>query len=189
MYSMSNENENLLIVLSQKGDIESFEKLIEKYQKEIYNLALFKTQNPTLAEEIAQETIIRIYKNIHKFKFKSSFYTWVYRITYNILKDLTKKFKPLGDLSIEDNASVHLSDTKISIEEEIYHLEKAKNIRYLISKIPHKFQFVLILADIEGKSYQEIAEILKIRVGTVKSRLFRARNILKKLIEKENFEL
>ncbi|MCS7231933.1 MAG: sigma-70 family RNA polymerase sigma factor [Elusimicrobiota bacterium] len=180
-------NENLLILLAQKGDIEAFEKLIQKYQKEIYNLALFKTQNATLAEEIAQETIIRIYKNINKFKFKSSFYTWVYRITYNTLNDLVKKFKPFEEIPLDESVgSVSFNN---ELENEFHKLELSEKIRYLITKIPHKFQFVLILADIEGKNYQEIAEILKIRIGTVKSRLFRARKILKELIIKEKIEL
>ncbi|MEN3013116.1 MAG: sigma-70 family RNA polymerase sigma factor [Endomicrobiia bacterium] len=187
---MDISDEKLLVALAQKGDIKAFEKLIEKYQKEIYNLALFKTQNPTLAEEITQETIIRIYRNIHKFKFKSSFSTWMYRITYNILKDIVKKFKPLAEISIEDETSgCFFKADDEDVEEKINKLEKSKKIRQLISKIPHKFQFVLILYDIEGKTYQEIAEILKIRIGTVKSRLFRARKILKDLIIKEKLEL
>ncbi|MCX7956329.1 MAG: sigma-70 family RNA polymerase sigma factor [Endomicrobia bacterium] len=178
-------NEEQLIRLAQDNNLDAFETLIEKYQKEIYNIALFKTQNISLAEEIAQETIIRIYKNIKKFKFKSSFYTWIYRITYNIMKDIIKKFKPIGEFSTEEM----IISEREEIDEELHKVEVYNKIKQLISKIPHKFQFVLILADIEGKTYQEIAEILKVGIGTVKSRLFRAREMLKRLVEQERIDM
>ncbi len=185
---MNSNEEKTLITLAQNGNIEAFEKLMEKYQKQIYNLALFKTQDTYLAEEIAQETIIRIYKNIKKFKFKSSFYTWIYRITYNILNDLTKKFKDISDFSIDDPSIAETSQVD-STEQELHQQQLSEKLRYLISKIPHKFQFVLILSDIENKNYQEIAEILGVSIGTVKSRLFRARKMLKDLIIKEKIQI
>lgn len=185
---MNSKDEKSLIVLAQNGNIEAFEKLIEEYQKQIYNLALFKTQDTYLAEEITQETIIKIYRNIRKFKFKSSFYTWIYRITYNILNDLTKKFKQTADLSIDDIQIEDHHDPD-NIDKELQQKELSEKLRYLISKIPHKFQFVLILSDIENKSYQEIAEILGVSIGTVKSRLFRARKFLKDIIIKERIQL
>ncbi|MCX7911165.1 MAG: hypothetical protein N2505_06275, partial [Endomicrobia bacterium] len=91
----------------------------------------FKTQNATLAEEIAQETIIRIYKNINKFKFKSSFYTWVYRITYNTLNDLVKKFKPFEEIPLDESVgSVSFNN---ELENEFHKLELSEKIRYLIT--------------------------------------------------------
>ncbi len=188
MNSKNSKDDKNLIILAQSGNVEAFEKLIEEYQKQIYNLALFKTQDTYLAEEITQETLIRIYRNIKKFKFKSSFYTWIYRITYNILNDLTKKFKQTDDISIDDIQIEDRHDSE-NIYKELQQKELSEKLRHLISKIPHKFQFVLILSDIENKSYQEIAEILGVNIGTVKSRLFRARKFLKELIIKEGIQL
>lgn len=178
------DQERELILRAKQGDVFSFELLIKNYQHKIYNLALYKTNDPYLAEDIAQEVILKIYQKITQFNFKGSFQNWVYRITYNTINDLTKKFKQY--ISLDDNettVSLHqdISTSDTDLQDQLF-VEKLKS---LIKKLPHKFQFVLILYEIEGKNYQEIAEILNITEGTVKSRLHRARKKLKKLAEKE----
>ncbi len=177
------QDEKELILRAQKGDTYAFELLIKAYQHKIYNLALYKTNDSHLAEDIAQEVILKIYKKISKFNFKGNFQNWIYRITYNTINDIAKKFNkyyPLEDYA-DNIVSYEHSTFEQNIEEQMF----LNNLKSLIKKIPHKFQFVLILYEIEGKQYHEIAEILNVSEGTVKSRLHRARKILKKLAEKE----
>lgn len=176
-------DENELILNAQKGDIYAFEQLIKSYQQKIYNFALYKTKDIHIAEDVAQEVILRIFKKIRQYKFKGSFEGWMYRLTYNIITDVLKKFKHF--LSLDDFETTLSSEEHISTEKNIQNEFYQEKLKFLINKIPHKFQFVLILFHIEEKSYQEIAEILQISEGTVKSRLFRARKILKKLLKKE----
>lgn len=179
--------EKELILRAQKGDISAFELLIKDYQNKIYNLALYKTNDLHLAEDIAQEVILKIYKKISQFNFKGAFQNWVYRITYNTINDIVKKFKQY--ILLEENEQNTLLD-KHTIspeypEQDLQDKISSEKLKSLIRKLPHKFQFVLLLYEIEGKQYHEIAEILKVSEGTVKSRLYRARKKLKKLAEKE----
>ncbi len=185
------ETEITLIKLSQQGDITSFEKLISLYQQQIFNIAYYKTDDRHLAEDVSQEVIIRIFKKIKTFKFKCSFSSWVYRVTCNIINDIIKKLKPSFEISvedIEDTKEDEYSETQ-KVVEEIDRDIKIQKLRKLISKIPHKFQVVLILYEFEGKKYEEIAEILNKNVNTIKTRLYRARQILKNLILNEGRDI
>ena len=183
------DKEEQLIISSQQGDILSFERLISIYQQKIFNIAYFKIQNSALAEDITQEVIVRIFKKIKSFKFKSSFSSWVYRITCNIINDVVKKFKNISEMSIDEVENLGYDDEFKKVENSLEEDIKSEKIKMLISKIPHKFQIVLILYEVEGKTYEEIAEILNKNINTVKTRLYRARRILKDLILKEAEEI
>ncbi len=185
---MNDNNEIKNIKLSQQGDISAFEELIYSYQQKIFNIAYYKTQDQNLSEDVTQEVIIRIFKKIRTFKFQSSFSSWVYRITCNIINDVIKKLKPSFEISIEDVRESEYSEIQ-NLNEELDKEIKAEKLRKLISKIPHKFQIVLILYEFEGKTYEEISEIIGKNINTVKTRLYRARQILKNLILKEAKEI
>ncbi|MCS7230706.1 MAG: RNA polymerase sigma factor [Elusimicrobiota bacterium] len=176
--------EKQLILLAQQGNIEAFEELIKKYKNDIFNLAFLKVLDINTAEDIAQETIIRIFQKIDTFDFKGSFSSWVYKITYNTILKLSQKLSA-ENVSIEDKEIKDVDEVK-KIEENITHQQIISKLVKIISKLPEELQIVLILHDIQGKKYQEIAEILDINIGTVKSRLFNARKTLKQLCEKEN---
>lgn len=180
-------DENELIKLAQKGDINAFEELINKFKNEIYNFAYLKTQEMTMAEDIAQETIITIYKKIKTYNFKGKFSSWVYKIAYNTLKKLTEKLKPQNTPTTEELENLNLPDKEEikNLEKEITQNQIVEKIKKVITKLSPEHQEVLILHDIQGKKYEEIAEILDISLGTVKSRLFNARKALKELCEKE----
>jgi len=184
---MSEDKEKELIIAAQKGDITAFEQLISLYQQKIFNIAYFKVQDPHLAEDVSQEVIIKIFKKIKTFKFQSTFSYWVYRITCNVIVDVVKKLKPVSEVLIEDIEKNESYNEELN--EEIDKKMKSEKLRKLISKIPHKFQIVLILYEFEGKTYEEIAKILGKNINTIKTRLYRARQILKNLILKEGREL
>lgn len=180
-------NEQELIEKSQAGDIEAFGELISIYEKKIYNLAYRISGNSEDAFDISQETFIKIFKNIQKFKGESSFSTWIYRIATNMAYDFLKyEAKPKRSLDDEENP-IEILDKSISPEQSVEADERLKTVKLALGKISLEFRQVIVLRDIEGYSYEEIAQILNIELGTVKSRISRARNNLKKILNSWNF--
>jgi RNA polymerase sigma-70 factor (ECF subfamily) len=176
-----NMEERLLIQRCAERDSTAFETLILKYENKIYNLCYYVLKNKDDALDAAQEVSIKIYKSINKFKGESKFSTWIYRITYNTCLDYIKKRK--DELSFEE-----VLTTESGIESKTENIIEARELKFelkrCILKLSNDFRTVIILRDIEGLSYQEIAEILNIEVGTVKSRLNRAREALKNVLIK-----
>lgn len=168
--------ERRLIIGSMERDEEAFEKLILSYEGKIYNMCFYLLKNKEDAMDASQEVCIKIYKSIDKFKGESKFSTWIYRITYNTCIDFIKKRK--NELSYDEviDTDTHRDDR---IEDIIESKELKYEIKRCIMKLSEDFRTIVIFRDIEGLSYQEIAEILNIEVGTVKSRLNRAREALR----------
>lgn len=169
--------ERRLIIGSMERDEEAFEKLIQNYEGKIYNMCFYLLKNKEDAMDATQDVCIKIYKSIDKFKGDSKFSTWIYRITYNTCIDFIKKRK--NELSYDeviDNDDTH-RDSRI--EDIIESKELKLEIKRCIMKLSDDFRTIVIFRDIEGLSYQEISEILNIEVGTVKSRLNRAREALR----------
>ncbi|MFQ5721196.1 MAG: RNA polymerase sigma factor [Candidatus Aminicenantales bacterium] len=174
-----------LVQLSQRGNEEAFSQLVKKYQKKVFNLALALTQNKDIADDLAQEAFIKAYFGLPKFKFKSEFSTWLYRIALNVIKDYIRKKERLDRIPQElIQASPFLKEDEITIREKEKADEmKRRIIHHFIDQLPEKHQIILSLRDIHGFSYQDISKILKISPGTVDSRLFRARKKLRQKIE------
>ncbi|QCX32510.1 sigma-70 family RNA polymerase sigma factor [Caloramator sp. E03] len=168
--------ERELIYRCQQNDIEAFETLILSYEKKIYNLCYYMLKNMEDAKDASQEVSLKIYRSIQKFKGESKFSTWVYRITYNTCMDYIKRRKE--ELSFEDilNSEGHIES---KVENVIENRELQHDIKNCILRLSNDFRTIIILRDISGLSYQEIADVLGIEVGTVKSRLNRARESLR----------
>lgn len=185
---MSN-NEQLLLERSKAGDIAAFEKLIEVYQKKIFNLAYRMVGNHDDAADLAQEALIRIFKSIANFKEQSSFSTWVYRITTNVCLDEIRKKKNRRVLSLDEE--IHVEDGEMQrqimsddpLPDEVVEREELRSIvNGAIGSLPEEQRLVISLRDIQGLSYDEIAEVLDCPTGTVKSRINRARQALKNVL-------
>ena len=176
------------------GDREAFNVLVERYQSKIINMAYTMLSSREDSYDAAQEVFIRVYRNIEKFKGGSSFSTWIYRITSNTCTDmLRKRVRRISAVSItesddDDRAPLELKDTSPTPEETVEKNEVQKAVRAALAELPYEHRQIIALYDIEGLSYQEISEIIKCPVGTVKSRLSRARNFLKKILS-QNREL
>lgn len=177
--------EKELVKLSQEGNEEAFAMLVKKYKKKVFNLALSLTKNEDVADDLGQEAFIRAYFGLPKFKFKSEFGTWLYRITINVIKDHLRKMKRISKLPIQDlKENPFLQEDAVERREQEKVKEmKRKFVHNFIKALPEKYQIILSLRDIHGLSYEEIAKILKISPGTVDSRLHRARKMLRKKIE------
>jgi RNA polymerase sigma-70 factor (ECF subfamily) len=185
-------SETEIIELCKKGDRDAFNTLVEKYQTQVINIAYSMLSNREDALDAAQEVFVKIYKNIGGFKGKSSLSTWIYRIVSNVCNDiLRKRRKNTNVISIstsaqedDENKDFDITDTNPTPEELLELSEQQRVVRMAISELSDEYREIVTLCDIEQLSYDEISQILKCPVGTVKSRLNRARSALKKKLIK-----
>lgn len=186
-------NETELIALCKKGDRQAFNELVLIHQSRIMNIAFGMLSNTDDAADAAQEVFIKVFRNIGGFKEQSSFSTWIYRITVNVCNDILRKNNRHKTVSLnmhfdDEEHEFDIKDTSMTPDELVHTAELQNEIRYAISKLKPEYKAVITLYDIEGLPYDKISEILKIPMGTVKSRLSRARTALKKeLTKKRNF--
>lgn len=185
------EEEAFLIEKAKSGDICAFEELILCHEKIVYNIALRTLANAEDAKDISQEVWIKVYKSIQKFDGKSSFSTWVYRITMNTCIDQMRKKKGKETESLEEELEAQdnkmkkqFSDIAPSPEEQCLKKETADEILDALNELSQEHKTMITLRDLEGFSYTEITEITGFSLGTVKSRLSRARGQLKNLLLK-----
>ncbi len=181
-------DEEKLVERACNGDVEAFEQLIEPYHSMVYNLAFHYLKEYHDASEAAQEAFLRAFKAVKTFKKNSTIKTWLYRITINTCLDTIKKKKNEKRLIYineakdgSDGSEIELQIPSSDLKPDQILEQKAiqKVIRDEISKLPKDSKTILILRDFNDLSYEEIAKILNISLGTVKSRLSRARNSLK----------
>ncbi len=186
------DNELWLIEQSRKGNIEAFEELIKEHKKSAYRIALKVLRNVEDAEDISQEALIKVFKNIQNFNMQSTFKVWMYRIVVNSCLDFKRK-KTIDAYSLDETIKF---DGNNEVKKEIVDntnnpdvmIEKnfdSEMVNDAVNKLDDDFKTIIILRDIKGFSYQEISQILSCNLGTVKSRLSRARKNLKQIIEEE----
>lgn len=180
----------LLIQKAQKGDTNAFGTLVASYEKFIFNVACKMFSNSEDASDIAQEALIKAYKNIDKFDFNSSFSTWLYRITVNACIDEMRRRKGRESISIdaedeEGGLTVQIEDTSLGAEERVIQNETVSEVRAAIDKLSEEHKTVIILRDLQDMTYEQVAQTLDLSIGTVKSRLARARKSLKDIILKD----
>lgn len=183
-------DEKELIRQAKNGDLKAYEQIIGLYEKKVFSTIYYMVKNDNDVEDIAQEVFIKIYRNLNNFKEESSLYTWIYRITINVCIDELKKRKKVVylDEKIETKdgeIEFQVSDTGKSLHE----LTEEKDLREILLKCVRKLsedqRTMIILRDIKGFTYMEIAEMTKMNLGTVKSKINRARSALKQLLEED----
>ncbi|MDT3696417.1 MAG: sigma-70 family RNA polymerase sigma factor [Ignavibacterium sp.] len=165
------------------GDDSAFNELVKRHKEKVRNIIYLTLSNTDAIDDIAQEVFITVFKNLKSFRFESQFTTWLYRITINKCKDHLRKtkirkiFLPLKD------------DEEYNVLGSINENTDVKQIvRNAIASLPDKLRLPIMLKDLEGFSYQEIADTMNCEIGTIKSRIFRGRETLKNIlkpIEKE----
>lgn len=174
----------------QAGDRAAFEALVGRYQSKVYRLAVGLTHNDHDAEEILQEVFLKVYQNLAEFERKSAFSSWLYRIALNAtyMKLRERKGKTLVPLDsatgqIEEASMEANHDWSDRPDDQLHTSEAMAIIEQAVEKLPDEFKSVLILRDIEGFSNEEAGEILDLTVPAVKSRLHRARLILRQRLD------
>lgn len=192
---MEKINENNLLQKAQSGDIGAFEELMSVYYSKVYNICYRLLNNTEDAYEQAQETFIKAFKYIKDFKGNCAISTWLYRIATNVCLDFIRKNKKKKTVSIEQSTfeDLQLKDSLVSNipgpEKVAETNAQRKAIKEAMDKMNEKNRLIIILRDFMGLSYDEISETMKIPVGTVKSRISRARKELRELLCKDKEHL
>lgn len=178
-----------LVSFCKKGDVDAFEVLVKKHQRRMLNIAYRMIGNYEEACEIVQDAFVSAYRNLKGFKGKSKFSTWLYTIVMNLSKNRLKQLKtqlhrekfsidnPI--LTNDGQIKVQPASSEPSALEKIENRDVQQKVQGCINSLNDEFREVLILRDIQGFSYGEISDLLKAPEGTIKSRLFRAREAIK----------
>ena len=183
-----------LVRQCQRGEREAMSFLIAKYQDRVYSTILKICQNRDDAAELTQDTFVKVLENITTFRKESSFYTWLFRVAVNLTLNYCQRRFKLSPVSLDaENERLEKGKAKLAAlladpkgsdpAAAAQQKELAQLVVNAIGQLGQDFRVVLVLRDIEQMSYAEIAEVLQIEIGTVKSRLSRARTLLRELLE------
>ncbi len=177
--------EKRLTERAKRGDRDAFAELVEIYKDKIYQLAFRMVGNRQEAEDIAQETFLRVYANLHTYDESYKFSTWIYRIATNLCIDRGRKKRPDFSLDeeVEGNEGLdwysRLPSKEQTPEEQVVTQELQDTVQEAISKLSPKYRSIIILRYIEDLSLQEISDVLKLPVTTIKTRIHRGREALR----------
>ena len=184
----SNKNIDLnLVKRAKKGDYQAFDLLVIKYQTRLISTAFKFVKDMQIAEDIVQESLIKSYKSLHSFREDSSFYTWVYRITVNTAKNFLVTKKRRGELlqaEIGKEGAIEIEQFSLDSPEALLMRSQLKHlIENCLNQLSEETKTAITLREFDGLSYEEISKIVNCPVGTIRSRIFRGREILDKEIE------
>ncbi|HSQ34914.1 MAG TPA: sigma-70 family RNA polymerase sigma factor [Candidatus Binatia bacterium] len=187
---MELDEDQILIKKALKGDKRAFEALMRKYEKKIFSFVLRMVRNEETAIDLTQDFFIKVFTVLDKYNFEYKFSTWAYRICYNQVIDHIRKnqsqVRSLDDDSVSakdmlDSENVSRSDGFQNLSQE----ETRVYIWQMVENIPAKFRELILMRYIQELKYEEIAQITELPVGTIKNRIFKAKEILKKEMEKD----
>lgn len=188
---MRDQREQEWIARAKAGDMQAFEALILQHEKIVYNVALRMMNHSEDAKDISQEVFLKAYKSIGQFDERAMFSTWLYRITTNTCIDELRRRKGKQSFSLEEemeneegSMQRQIADEGETPEESLLRAERGDELKKALAQLTEEHRMAVILRDIRGLSYEEIAEIMGLPMGTVKSRISRARNQLKQEILK-----
>ena len=181
---MTREQEAQIVRRVLEGDVNAFEDLVTEHEKGVYAIAQRMTGNAEDAADMTQETFIKAYNSLSSFRGDSKFSVWLYRIATNVCLDFlrSRSRKPTVSLSVEDDdgeeTQMDIADESQSPEQLLERGLTRDAVRRGLKSLSPEYRQILLLREIQGLSYEEIAEALVLEVGTVKSRIFRARKRL-----------
>ena len=175
-----------ILARARRGELDAFEELVRQYEKRVYAVALRSSGSPEDAADITQEVFLRAWRSIESFRGDSGFSTWLFRITMNLCVDHArhKNAQPQTQPLVvgEEDAERPISDTAPTPEEHLENSELGRELAAALDEVSEEHRRIVLLRDVSGLSYTEIAEVLEISEGTVKSRLSRARIALRTIL-------
>ena len=186
MNNNSNDIDSVLIEKVKKGNKGAFNFLVNKYYPRVYASLFSFTKSKEDSEDLAQQTFIKAWQQIESFRGDSAFFTWIYRIAINLAKNFVVSSnykKQKVNTSIED-AAIEITSYE-NIESVLSHNQSMKEIKDFIKTMPESLKTAFTLRESEGKSYEEISIITSTPIGTVRSRIFRARESIIEFMKKE----
>lgn len=189
MKTNSNDNDSVLIERVKNGDKGAFNFLVNKYYPRVYASLFSYTKSKEDSEDLAQQTFLKVWQQIESFRGDSAFFTWIYRIAINLAKN---HFVSSASKKQKLNTSIEQAEIEISsyenIEQVLMHDQSMIQIKEFINNMPESLKTAFTLRESEGKSYEEISLITETPIGTVRSRIFRARESIIDYMQKEIIE-
>jgi len=186
MKNNSNDIDSVLIEKVKKGNKGAFDFLVNKYYPRVYASLFSFTKSKEDSEDLAQQTFIKVWQQIESFRGDSAFFTWIYRIAINLAKNFVVSSsykKQKANTSIQD-AAIEITSYE-NIESVLTHNQSMQEIKDFIKTMPESLKTAFTLRESEGKSYEEISIITNTPIGTVRSRIFRARESIIEFMQKE----
>jgi len=177
----TDQDEAELVSASQAGDQDAFAQLVQHHQRRVFNLVFRMLQNYEEANEITQETFLAAWQGLSSFRGDARFSTWLYRIAYNCsLKQLEQRKRDNArQLAMQEEHTLQHGNGAEPLDFELDAYDDLALVREHLSMLPAKYRIVLVLRHLQEMTYEEMAEILTVPIGTIKTHLFRARNLLK----------
>ena len=181
------EEDSLLIQRAQKGDTGAFNFLMTKYYPRVYASLFTFTKSKEDSEDLSQQTFIKVWKKINSFRGDSAFFTWVYRIAINLAKNhvVSSNYKK-DKINISADAIEMDFASHANPETDLMHTQSLNNVRSFINGLPESLRTAFTLRESDGLSYEEISLITDTPIGTVRSRIFRARESVLEFISQES---
>jgi RNA polymerase sigma-70 factor, ECF subfamily len=182
-----------LVQRVRTGDQRAFKTLVERYQKKVFSVAVGMLKDREEARDVSQEAFVKVYKYLDHFKGDASFYTWLYRITVNVCIDVLRRKGSRGNEQVEFDESVKMDIAEANLgslgtrlgtnpQKSALRKELAERITAAVNQLPEAHRKILLLREVEGMSYEDLARTLEIPKGTVMSRLFHARLKMQKIL-------
>ncbi len=183
--TLAEQDDPQLVTASKKGDQDAFAQLVQRYQRRVFNLVYRMLQQYEEANEITQETFLAAWQGLPAFRGDARFPTWLYRIAYNCsLKQLEQRKRDQAlQVALQAEQALESANSEKRTDAELDAHDRQALIQEHLSQLPAKYRIVLILRHLQDKTYEEISEILTMPIGTIKTHLFRARNLLKERLQ------
>lgn len=183
-----NQIDQALVAAARSGDRQAFGKLVERYQRRVYALAFGIVRNRDDAWDVAQEAFVKAYRNLDRYEGTAAFFTWLYRITYNLSIDVLREKGRRDQVALEENQNVEDAlrrDGRPTDHPDDMATRKELQgvLQTAMNRLTEKHRAIIVLREVEGLSYEEMADVLGISKGTVMSRLFHARQNLQALLQ------
>ncbi len=173
-----------IVERARNGDEDAFASLVHDYHDRLMGLLMRTVRDPLLAQELAQQTWIKVWKNLPKFNGRSSFFTWLYSIATRTALDHFRKVKRRKEYEYRDEIEApRAAGSRTQPDQTMMRSELQQKIDQAMDRLPEKLRMVLILREVEGLSYNEISQVVKCREGTVMSRLYNARKRMQQNLE------
>lgn len=190
---MTTPDDSVLVEKARRGDLSAFDELVRRYEKTVFNLAYRMVGDEQDAMDIVQEVFVKVYQSLSSFRGDSKLSTWLYRVCMNSCLDFKRKNKRVF-VSIEEPVKVkdneiarEVPDPSQGPEEQVESIMLGERVLKILDELDPIYKSVFVLSELQGRSYQEIADIMDVSLGTVKSRLHRARCLIKTMLDAEHF--
>ena len=179
-------NDDQLIAQTLEGNRDAFGELVTKYQVRLYNTMIQIVGSTEDAHDVTQDAFMQAYLRLDTFRRSSRFYTWLYRIAFNVAIGMRRRYRAhrMAE-SIQREMHERLVDRELRPDENLISKENIKTVRDAVDRLEDDFRSVIVLRELEEFSYEEIAEILDIPIGTVRSRLHRARMLIREYLSRQ----